>query len=148
MSLTDQINQDIKAAMLAREKDKLEALRSIKAALLVEMTKGTEHELAEDVELKLLMRLQKQRNESAEIYREQGRDDLAEVEETQAGIIGNYLPKQMSEEEVTAVLKEIISKTGATSMADMGKVMGAATSQLAGKADGKMISGIVRKLLA
>lgn len=146
MSLTDQINQDIKAAMIAKEKDKLEALRAIKSALLLEATKG-EGEVTEEAEISILQRLLKQRRESAQVYKEQGREDLADPEEFQAGIIEAYMPEQMSEEEVRAEVKKAIEQTGASGPSDMGKVMGPVMGKLKGKADGKMISQIVKEEL-
>ncbi len=150
MSLEITINDDIKQAMLARNQRKLDALRAIKAALLLEKT-GAEvggAEIPEAVELKLLQKLVKQRKESTIIYREQGRDDLAEDEEYQTSIISKYLPEQMSEKEVQHILKQIVEQSGASSMKDMGKVMGIASKQLAGKADNKTVSGIVKQLLS
>jgi uncharacterized protein len=148
MTLTDKINADIKAAMLAKEKEKLEALRSVKAALLLASTeKGASGDVSEEAGLKTLQKLVKQRKEAADIYQSQGRADLAEVENFQAGIIEKYLPAQMNEQEVTEVVKKAIADTGATSPADTGKVMGAVMKQLAGKADGKMISSVVKQLL-
>lgn len=149
MSLEVKINNDIKQAMLSKDKRKLEALRAIKAALLLEKTGKdvSAGEIPESVELKLLQKLVKQRKDSAVIYREQKRVDMAEEEEYQASIIEQYLPEQMSEADVEAVIMQIISQTGAASMADMGKVMGAASKQLAGKADNKTISILVKKHL-
>ncbi len=149
MSLAEKINNDLKQAMLAKDKRKLEALRAIKAALLLAKTgKDTSSgEIPETVEMQLLQRLVKQRKESAEVYQSQNRNDLADEELYQASIIEAYLPEQMSEEELLAKVKEIIGQVGATSMKDMGKVMGVATKQLAGKADNKSISAIVRQLL-
>lgn len=149
MGLETLINDDIKSAMRQRDKKKLEALRAIKAALLLEKTgKDTNSgEIPETVEMKLLQKLVKQRKEAAAIYREQGRDDLAETEEYQAKIIENYLPEQMDETAIETVVSQIIKDVGAESMKDMGKVMGLATKQLAGKADNRTVSGIVRKLL-
>ena len=149
MSLTDKINKDIKAAMLAKESKKLEALRAVKAALLLAKTeKKSGGEVSEMAELQILQRLIKQRIESAELYKSQKRDDLAEAEEYQASIIKEYLPEQMDEEAIAKEVKVIIEETGATGMSDMGKVMGLAVKKLAGKADNKMISQVVRKLLA
>lgn len=149
MSLEQQINDDIKSAMLSRDQAKLEALRAIKAALLLEKTKeGTTGEIPETVEMSLLRKLVKQRKEAAEIYTAQNRADLAEAELFQAGIIEKYLPKALSEEEVTTKLKEIIAETGATSIKDMGKVMGLASKAFAGQADNKTVSEIVKRLLA
>jgi uncharacterized protein len=148
MSLFEQINEDLKAAMKAQAKDKLEALRAIKAAfLLAKSEKGATAVLTADEELKIVQKLVKQRKESAEIYKTQNRDDLYQKEVTEAEVISSYLPAQLSEEELTKIIKEIIQKTGATSVKDMGKVMGAATKELSGKADGKAISSKVKELL-
>jgi hypothetical protein len=148
MSLELKINEDIKAAMLARDAKKLEALRAVKAALLLEKTKeGTTGEVSEEVELKILQKLVKQRRESADIYLNANREDLAQKEIYDASIIETYLPKQLSEAEVTELIKKIVVQTGATSIKEMGKVMGVATKELAGKADNKMISGIIKNLL-
>ncbi|HAA00018.1 MAG TPA: glutamyl-tRNA amidotransferase [Flavobacteriales bacterium] len=146
MNLSEQINADIKSAMLAKEKEKLEALRAIKAALLLEQTKGT-GEVSNDAEVKMLQKMYKQRNEAAEIFVQQGRPELAETEIFQANIIKAYLPEQMSEEQVKAVIQEVIASVGASSAADMGKVMGPAMAKLQGKADGKLISAFVKQLL-
>ena len=149
MSLKEQIDAAIKVAMLARNKEELDALRSIKSMiLLAETEKGAGGEVGTDMELKLLMRAAKQRKESAEVFRQNGRDELAEKEEFQLEVINKYLPKQLSEEEITETLTEIIAQTNASGPQDMGKVMGAATKKLAGKADGKLISEIVKKLLS
>lgn len=149
MGLIDQINDDIKTAMRARDKHTLEALRAIKAALLLEGTKaGASDEIPEDIANKMLQKLQKQRTEAAEIYRSQGREDLAGDEVAQAAVIEKYLPEAMSEEELKNVLTEIISQVGASGPSDMGKVMGVASKQLAGKADGKTISELVKQLLS
>lgn len=149
MNLFDTVSADIKAAMLARDKVRLEALRGVKKEFLEAKTaKGGNGELADNAAMKILVKMVKQRKESAAIYTEQNRPDLAEEELAQATIIETYLPKQMSEEELTAALKAIIEKVGATSAKDMGKVMGTATKELAGKADGKVISAKVRELLA
>lgn len=149
MGLELTINDDIKQAMLAKDKRKLEALRAIKAALLLEKTGKdvSSGEIPESVELKLLQKLVKQRKDSALIYREQNRADMAEDEEFQAAIIEKYLPEQMSEEEVEAIIQQIISQTGAKTIADMGKVMGVASKQLAGKSDNKTISSLIKKHL-
>ena len=149
MSLKEQIDAAIKAAMLAKNKEELEALRSIKSMiLLAETEKGASGEVSADTEIKLLMRAAKQRKESAEVFRQNGRNELAEKEEFQLEIINRYLPKQLSEEEITAVLKDIIVQTNASGPQDMGKVMGIATKKLAGKADGKLISELVKRLLS
>jgi len=147
MTLTEQINADVKEAMKAREKEKLEALRAIKSALMLEATKDGSGEVSEEAGMKILQKLHKQRKDAAALYKEQGRDDLLQDEVYQAGIIEAYLPAQMSEDEIAVVVKEIIAKTGASSPADMGKVMGAAMGQLSGKADGKIISMLVKKHL-
>lgn len=149
MSLRQQIDNDIKTAMLAKNKEELTALRSVKSLiLLAETEKGSSGEISLDVENKLLMKAAKQRKESAEIFQKEGREDLAKKELFELEVIGRYLPKQLSEEEVSAELKKIIEQVGAKGPQDMGKVMGIATKQLAGKADGKLISEIVKKLLA
>ncbi len=148
MSLKQQIDQDIKAAMLAKKKDELTALRGIKSAiLLAETEKGALDELAADVEIKLLTKAAKQRKESAELYKEQGRQDLADKEFFEYEVIARYLPEQMSDEELKGELEKIITQLGASSPQDMGKVMGVATKQLAGKADGKKISEMVKSIL-
>lgn len=149
MSLKQQIDQDIKQAMLAKNKEELEALRGIKSMiLLAETEKGSSGEVAADTEMKLLMKAAKQRKESADIFTQQNRADLADKELKQLDVINRYLPKQLSEAEIADELKKIIAQVGASSAADMGKVMGMATKQLAGKADGKLISELVKKLLA
>lgn len=149
MNLFDKVSGDIKTAMLARDKVRLEALRGIKKEFLEAKTaKGGDGELSDDAALKILAKMVKQRKESASIYTEQNREDLAGEELAQAAIIEEYLPKQLSEEELTAALKEIISRVGATSAKEMGKVMGTASKELAGKAEGKAISAKVRELLA
>ena len=149
MNLFDKVSGDIKTAMLARDKVRLEALRCIKKEFLEAKTaKGGDGELSDDTALKILAKMVKQRKESASIYTEQNREDLAGEELAQAAIIEEYLPKQLSEEELTAALKEIIARVGATSAKEMGKVMGTATKELAGKAEGKAISAKVRELLA
>ncbi|NWJ49614.1 MAG: GatB/YqeY domain-containing protein [Bacteroidetes bacterium] len=149
MELEKLINDDIKQAMLARDKEKLEALRAIKAALLLEKTgkDASSGEIPESVELKMLQKLVKQRKESAIIYVQQGRQDLADQELFQSAIIEKYLPAQMSEEEVKAIISAIITRVGAKEPKDLGKVMGAATKELAGKADNKTISGIIKSIL-
>lgn len=149
MELQQRIDADIKAAMLAREKDKLNALRAIKSAILLELTKeGASEGLDEATGLKILQKLHKQRMESATIYRTQERPELAEEEERQAVVIEVYLPKRLSDDEVKAHVQQVIEDLGAKSMADMGKVMGAANKQLAGKADGSTVAALVKQLLA
>lgn len=147
MNLQERIDADIKAAMLAREKDKLNALRAIKSAILLELTKEGSGGLDESAGLKILGRLLKQRMEAAAIYHAQQRTDLAQEEENQAMVIEAYLPQRMSEAEVEAAVRSIIESTGASGMKDMGRVMGEANKQLAGKADGSAIAGLVKKLL-
>jgi uncharacterized protein len=148
MSLKQQIDNDIKQAMLAKNKEELEALRSVKAMiLLAETDKSATGEITSDVENKLLMKAAKQRKESADIFQKENRQDLANRELFQLEVISRYLPKQLSEDEITSELKKIIEQVGAKSPQDMGKVMGTATKQLAGKADGKVISDLVKKLL-
>lgn len=148
MSLTDKINQDIKTAMLAKDADTLRGLRAIKAALLLAKTEKNSSESDEETEIKMLQKLAKQRKESMTIYLEQNREDLAKIEEQELVVINNYLPKQLSEEEIFECVRNIISNTGASGVKDMGKVMGIATKELAGKADGKIVSEIVKKALS
>ncbi|MEQ9285520.1 MAG: GatB/YqeY domain-containing protein [Cyclobacteriaceae bacterium] len=149
MSLKLQIDADIKAAMLAKEKDKLRALRAIKSMiLLAETEKGGGDGLSQDVEMKLLTKAAKQRKDSHDLFVEQGRDDLAKIEKDELDIISAYLPKQLSEDEIKSELEKIIAQVGASGPQDMGKVMGTATKALAGKADGKTISALVKSLLS
>lgn len=148
MSLKTTIEQEIKEAMLSKDKDRLRALRAIKSQiLLAETEKGGGGELSEEVELKLLTKAAKQRKDSIEIFEGQGRDDLAATEKSELAIIESFLPAQLSEEEIEQEVKQVIEEVGAAGPQDMGKVMGAATKKLAGKADGKMISTLARKLL-
>ena len=146
MTLEEQINADIKTAMLAKEAAKLEALRAIKAAIL--LLKTSPEGLTSESEMKALNKMVKQRKETAEVYISQSRQDLADVELSQAAVIEKYLPKQMSEDELKVEIAKIISSVGASSPADLGKVMGVATKQFAGKADGKVVSTIVKDLLS
>ena len=148
MALEATIMADLKEAMKAKDKVTLEALRAIKTAILNEKTAAGAKEMTDVDELRLLTKLRKQRVESATIFREQNRLDLAETEEAQIEVIERYLPAMMSEDEIRAKVSEIIAATGASSIADMGKVMGQATGAMAGRADGKVISGIVRELLS
>lgn len=149
MSLKDQIDTDIKHAMLNKQKDELRALRAIKSLiLLAETEKGNKVELTDDVEIAILMKAAKQRKDSIQIYEDQGRQDLAQKEKAELSIIEQYLPKQMTEAEIEEELKSIIAGTGAQGMQDMGKVMGLATKKLAGKAEGKKIAEITKKLLS
>ena len=147
MALADQINNDIKEAMKAKAEANLRALRAIKSAILLEQTSG-KGELDEAAELRLLQKLVKQRMDSIAIYQQQNREDLAKSEIEEVAVIEKYMPAMMSEDEIRAALKEIITTVGATSPADMGKVMGVASKQLAGKADGRTVSELVKKILA
>jgi uncharacterized protein YqeY len=148
MSLEQKIMADLKTAMLAKDEKSLRSLRAIKAAILLAKTsEGAGGELKEDDEIKLLQKLVKQRKDSLEIYQQQNRTDLAQKEQEEIEVIEKFLPKQFSAEELQLEIKKIIAETGATSAADMGKVMGVATKKLAGKADGKTISATVRELL-
>ena len=149
MSLQNKVMEALKEAMKAKDTVALESLRAIKSAILLARTEaGASEELSEADELKLLQKLVKQRKDSAALYTQQGRNDLAEPELAQMAVIEKFLPAQLSEAEVEEALKGIIAQVGATSPKDMGKVMGVATKQLAGKADGKLISDIVKKLLS
>jgi uncharacterized protein YqeY len=147
--LSNTIDQEIKQAMLAKNQAQLRGLRAIKAALLLARTeKGTSEELTEETESKLLQKLIKQRRESSDIYKQQGRADLATIEDEEIEVINNFLPKQMERGEVESVISQIIAETGASSVKDMGKVMGLANKQLVGKADGKLIAEVVKSQLA
>lgn len=149
MSLKQQIDTDIKKAMLAKNKEELEALRSIKSLiLLAETDKGAADEISADKESKLLTKAAKQRKESADIFKQQNRDDLAQKELLQLEVINRYLPKQLSEGEIEIKINEIIREVNAKGPQDLGKVMGVASKTLAGQADGKVISEIVKRLLA
>ncbi|MFM6954100.1 MAG: GatB/YqeY domain-containing protein [Sphingobacteriaceae bacterium] len=148
MSLQNTIDQAIKAAMLAKNEAGLRGLRAIKSALLLAKTeKGASQLLDEAAELKVLQKLVKQRKESAAIYQEQNRPDLYQIEAEEISVIETYLPKALAQEEVAAIIRNIIKKNGASGMQDMGKVMGLATKELAGQADGKQISELVKQLL-
>lgn len=143
------ITADMKAAMKAKDTEKLTAIRAIKAEILkAETEKGAGDEVGEEREVAILQKMLKQRRESADLYNQQGREDLASEELSQAEVIESYLPEQMSEEEVSAVVKSIIEKVGASGPSDMGKVMGPVMGQLKGKADGKLISTVVKSLLS
>jgi len=148
MSLQKEVMEQIKTAMKAKDTVSLEALRALKSAFLLANTSGGDVELSEEDEIKIVQKLVKQRKDSAALYLDQNRNDLAEPELAQAKILEQFLPKQMSEEELRDAISEIVKKTGANSMKDMGKVMGVASKQFAGKADGKTISGIVKELLS
>ena len=148
MNLFDQISEDIKKAMLARDKVRLEALRGVKKDFLEAKTaKGANGELTDENATKIMVKMVKQRKESARIYEENNRPELAENELSEAAVIEEYLPKQLSAEELEAELKAIIAETGATGPKEMGKVMGVATKRLAGRAEGKLISAKVKELL-
>lgn len=149
MSLKSTIESEIKQAMLNKDKDRLRALRAIKSQiLLAETEKGGGGDLTEEVEMKLLTKAAKQRRDSIDVFEQQGRSDLAETEKSELEVIEGFLPKQLSEEEVEAEVKQVIDAVGASGPQDMGKVMGAATKKLAGKADGKLISLLAKKLLS
>ena len=149
MSLEQKVMVDLKNAMLAKDEKSLRSLRAIKAALInLKTSEGFSGEVKEEDEIKLLQKLVKQRKESLEIYEKQSRNDLAEKEKEEIEVIEKFLPKQLSEEELKKAITSIINETGATSQADMGKVMGMANKQLGGKADGKTIAAIVKNILA
>ena len=148
MSLINQIDQDIKQAMLGKQEARLRGLRAIKSALLLARTeKGASEDISQETEIKVLQKLIKQRKESADIYKAQNREDLYKIEAEEMEVIETYLPKQMGRDEVVAYLKDLIGRIGAASIKDMGKVMGAANKELAGKADGRTISEVVKELL-
>ena len=149
MSLEQKVMADLKTAMLAKDEKALRSLRAIKSAIIIAKTsEGAHGEIKEDDEIKLLQKLVKQRKDSLEIYEKQNRQDLAEREKEEIEVIEKFLPKQIDETELEEIIGKIIIETGASSPADMGKVMGAANKQLAGRADGKTIAGIVKELLA
>ena len=147
MSMELQIQQDIKAAMLAKEKTRLESLRAIKAAILLAKTADGSESISDEAVVKIIQKLVKQRKETAEIYKQQNREELAANELAEAAAMEVYLPKQLSEAEIEEELKKIIAQVGATGPQDMGKVMGTATKTLAGKAEGRVISALVKKML-
>ena len=148
MSLETKIMTDLKTAMFAKDEAALRGLRAIKSAILLAKTSGGSGEMKEEEEIKLLQKLVKQRKESLEIYQQQGRADLAKDEQDELVVIEKFLPQMMSEDEVKVVVQSVIQQTGATSAADLGKVMGAVTKQLAGKADNKMVATMVKQLLS
>lgn len=149
MSLKERIDADIKAAMLAREKDKLNVLRAIKSAILLELTKeGASASVSDETGLKLLQKLHKQRTEAAAIYHQQGRADLAAEDDAQARVIEAYLPARMSDDELRTSVRSILDGLGAKTMADMGRAMKAVNEQLAGKADGAAIASVVKQVLS
>lgn len=147
MTLEERIMEDLKDAMRNKDEAAKRGIRAIKAAILLAKTDGSGEAIDEEKEIKILQKLVKQRRDSLDIYEKQAREDLAVVEREEIGVIEKYLPKQLSEAELEVVLKKIIESTGAQGMKDMGKVMGTATKELAGKADGKLVSQVVRKLL-
>ncbi len=148
MSLTEKINQDIKTAMLAKDKDRLAALRDIKSKLLLEATSGGSGEVTEEVFNKIVLKLHKQRTDTYQLYIEQNREDLANDELVQAKVIEEYLPKMMNDDEIRAVIAAKIAAVGASGPQDMGKVMGPVSGELAGKADGKRVAELVKEALA
>lgn len=148
MSLEAKIITDLKAAMKAKDKVALRGIRAIKSQIILAKTDGSGKDLDEAAEIKMLQKMVKQRKDSISIYETQNRPELAATEKEEVEVIERYLPQQMNEAELTGVLQAIIAQTGATSMKDMGKIMGMASKQLGGKADGKTISGIVKKLLS
>ncbi len=148
MSLEEKVMAGIKSAMLAKDQRALEALRAVKAEILLLKTAKDAKPITEDVELKLLQRLAKQRQEAADIYKNSGREDLAAEELAQLKVITQFLPAQMSEEEITAALKQLIADNNISGIKEMGKLMGLASKQFAGKADNKLVSGIVKQLLS
>jgi len=147
MSLEEKIMQDLKEAMKAKDQAALRSIRAVKAAILLAKTEGSNKEISEEKEIQMVQKLVKQRKESLEIYERSGREDLAQKEREEIEVIERYLPKQLTEAELEAELKKIIADVGAESPKDLGKVMGVATKQLAGKADGKMISQVTKRLL-
>ena len=148
MALEQSIMAELKAAMLAKDEAKLRALRAIKAAIIILKTSEAGKEISEEDEMKMLQKLVKQRKESIDIYTKQGREDLAKTEQEEVAVIELFLPKMMSEEEIRVALKDIIASVGATSSAEMGKVMGAANKAFAGKADNKIVSALVKEMLS
>jgi len=148
MSIAEQINEDIKKAMLAKDKVRLMALRAVKSAFLLVNTEAGDKGLTDERAMGIIQKMVKQRRETAEIYKSQNRADLYENEIAEAEVIATYLPKALSPEEIEVVVKNIVAEIGATSIKDMGKVMGLANKELAGKADGRTVSEIVKKLLS
>ena len=148
MEFTKKLNEDLKAAMKAKDQVKLRTIRAVKSAIMIAQTDGSGQDVDDDKIMKILIKLMKQRKDSLSIYKEQNREDLAVIEQEEIDVLQVYLPKQMTEDEIASSLQVIIDNVGASSMADMGKVMGAATKEMAGKADGKIISQLVRKLLS
>ena len=147
MTLEERIMQDLKEAMKAKDQAALRGIRAIKAAILLAKTDGTGDEITPEREIKMLQKLVKQRRESLGIFEQQGRADLALIESEEIEVLERYLPKQLDGEALEAIVRNIIAETGATGVKDMGKVMGAATKQLAGQADGKVVGEVVKRLL-
>lgn len=148
MTLKERINQDLKTAMKAKDQQALRGIRAIKAQLMLMETDGSGAEITSDMEIKLLQKLVKQRQDSLAIYEEQGRADLAATEKEEIEIISKYLPEQLSEDALRTIIEEVIAAVGASSMKDMGKVMGAAGAKIAGRADNKVVAGMVKSLLS
>jgi uncharacterized protein YqeY len=148
MSLESRIMGDLKTAMKAKDQAALRTIRAIKAAILLQKTDGSGTELTEEMEVKMIQKLAKQRQDSYDIFIKQNRTDLAEIEKAELEVLKNYLPEQLSEDKIREIVENIIAKIGAEGMKDMGKVMGMASKELAGKADGKTISGIVKSVLS
>ncbi len=148
MSLEERVSQDLKTAMKAKDKAAMRGIRAIRQAILLQKTDGSGADLTSESEIKLLQKLVKQRRDSLDIYEKEGREDLASVEREEIEVIQRYLPAQLSPEELESEVKQLIEEVGATSMKDMGKVMGLASKKLAGKAEGKDISTAVKKLLS
>ncbi len=147
MNLEQKVMTELKAAMKAKDQAALRTLRAIKSAILLAKTDGSGKELDEVGELKLIQKLAKQRQESIEIFNKQGREDLAQTEQEELAVLKKFLPEQLGEEELRAIIESVIQSTGASSMKDMGKVMGAANAKIAGRADGKAIASLVKQLL-
>jgi uncharacterized protein YqeY len=147
MNLESKIMPDLKAAMKAKDKPALRTIRAIKAQILLVQTDGTDTELNAESEIKLIQRMAKQRQDSLDIFVKQGREDLAVTEREELEVLKRYLPEQLDEAAITKIVSDVIAQTGASGMKDMGKVMGMASKELAGKADGKTISGVVKALL-
>jgi len=148
MSLEAKLMADLKEAMKSKDEAAKRTIRAVKAAIMLQKTDGSGKEMTEEMEIKLVQKLSKQRQESLSIFMEQGRDDLAATEREEIEVLKKYLPEQMSEENLKKVIAEIVGKTGASGMKDMGKVMGMASKELAGRADGKTISAVVKSILA
>lgn len=147
MTLEERITSDMKAAMKSKDKVALRGIRAIKAEILLAKTDGSGDELTPEKEIKIVQKMVKQRKDSLNIYKEQGRDDLAAVEKEEIEVLSKYLPEQLSKDEIKKIVQDIVAETGAEGMKDMGKVMGVASKKLSGKADGKTLSGVVKEVL-